>query len=110
MGEPDRRRFRRVNAPVLCQPVGIFARHDRTVQDISAGGFRVYSDERHKPGDRLDLELFFPDGTSEKVRAQVVWIDTLAAGSPAVYEIGLKYINPTSATVGRIEQLLDNPE
>src|SRR5690349_13266033 len=107
MSNADRRQYRRVNAPVLCRPVGLFSREDkRQVQDISRGGFRVYSDDNHRPGERLELEFFFPDGTSETLRAQVVWIEQLAANAGARFDIGFKYVNASAAALERIEHVL----
>ena len=107
MSDADRRRFRRVNAPVLCRPVGLFFREDkRQVQDISRGGFRVYSDDTHRPGQRLELEFFFTDGTSATVRAQVVWIERLPPEAGAQFDVGFKYIDASANALDRIEHVL----
>src|SRR5215831_13925885 len=58
-GGRERRKFRRIQAPVFCRPAGLkmFSRQEETI-DVSRGGVRVYSDVEMKVGDRLTLELF----------------------------------------------------
>lgn len=107
MSGADRRRFRRVNAPVFCRPSGgLFGQVNRQVRDISAGGVRVYSDDRRKPGEQLVLEFLFADGTTESLRAQVVWVMELPPGAGATYDVGLVYVEPSGQALRRIEQVL----
>ena len=69
----ERRTFRRMQAHVSVRPVSILARAvPRRVGDMSLGGLRCYSDDEYQPGKRLELELFFLDGRSAIVLAEVV--------------------------------------
>ena len=91
----DRRKFRRIHAPVYCRPAGlkILSKHEET-RDVSRGGVRVYSDEKLAVGDRLTMELFLKEVQGEVIfQAQVVWIEALPAGSPARYDVGLKFVS-----------------
>lgn len=105
-GTEDRRRYRRVNAPILVRPVGPLAAGDpRRVLDISMGGLRSYSDEEQKPGTRLELELFFDDG-SATILAEVVWIERLPKGAPALFDIGLRFVDAEPEDLERIQRVL----
>jgi hypothetical protein len=100
VNDPDRRRFRRVQAPVLCRPVGraLFGPHGQPAVDISQGGIRLYCDEALEPGEHLEIELFLPDQSTITCQVEVVWIDTLTANGPAKYDVGMKFIDaPTEA-------------
>jgi PilZ domain len=105
--KPDRRRFPRVKAPVLCRPIGrpLFGGDQRAI-DISAGGVRLYSDEKLKPGDRLELELFLPDGSSVTCATEVVWEDELPQGSPARYDVGVKFLDPNDPELAKLAGVL----
>ena len=78
----------------------------RKVQDISLGGVCVYTDDPHKIGEHLELELFLPSGETVTLDTQICWIDKLDAGGPARFEIGLKYVDIAAADLARIESLL----
>jgi c-di-GMP-binding flagellar brake protein YcgR len=97
-GSPERRKYKRLNAPVFARPLGgvgagVGPPEKRSVQDISMGGVRVYTDDKHKKGHRLELELFLPTGDSLTLTAEVVWVDELKSGSPAKFEVGLRYVD-----------------
>jgi hypothetical protein len=103
----ERRRYRRVQAPIFVRPVSALAyRAPRKVNDISLGGLRAFSDDKHKPGTRLELELFFSDGASATVLAEVVWVEPLPEGSPARFDVGLRYVDARSEDLERIAKLL----
>jgi hypothetical protein len=59
---------------------------------MSIGGCRLYSDDAHAAGDRLELELFLPRETTIICRVEVVWIDELPAGAPALFDVGMKFV------------------
>jgi PilZ domain len=88
----NRRQYPRVNVSVFCRPIGkpLFGR--RRATDVSLGGLRLYADEPAQVGDRLALELFLPDDRQVECRVEVVWVEELPAGSPARFDVGLKYI------------------
>lgn len=103
----ERRRYRRVQAPVLIRPVSPLARRvEPKVNDVSLGGLRAYSDEEQKPGTRLELELLLPDGGSATVLAEVVWVMPLAEGAPARYDVGLRFVDARPEDLERIARVL----
>ena len=103
----DRRRYRRVQAPVLVRPTSALARdHLHQLKDISQGGLRAFTDETYRVGQRLELELFLPDLTSLTVVVAVAWIQELPAGSAAHFEVGMCYVEMIDADLQRIAQVL----
>lgn len=105
----DRRNYRRVQAPVLVRPVGVLSKPDpRQVRDISLGGLRVYSDDEARPGERLEMELIFPHEDTAIFLVEVVWVEELPAGSPARFDVGLRYVDVRPEDLERIGRVLDN--
>ena len=110
MSELERRRFRRVQAPVLSRPLGAALVEDRrAVGDISLGGVRVYSDDEHQRGEHLELELFLPDGTTVTLDTLVVWVDALKDAQPARYEVGLRFLDVAADDLKKIQNVLTEP-
>lgn len=105
---PNRRRFKRVAAPVYCRPAGLrsFFEAGRAVNDISPGGIRLYSDEAFKVGARLELEVFLPDQTSVTVTARAVWVDNLPSNAPAAYDVGFEFVDISPRDHLRLGQIL----
>jgi PilZ domain len=91
---PERRKYRRIQAPVYCRPAGVsfLARHHEAV-DVSLGGVRVYSDELYKKGSLVKMEFFVEGGPPVTYTAEVVWVDTLGKDGPAKYDVGLKFVD-----------------
>jgi c-di-GMP-binding flagellar brake protein YcgR len=89
----ERRRYRRIQAPVFCRPAGLkmFSRREEAV-DVSRGGVRVFSDLAVKVGERLTLELFLAGGEEVSFQAEVVWVEHLTNGGAATYDVGLKFL------------------
>src|SRR3954471_20831037 len=92
----ERRKFKRLNAPVYCRPLGraVNAATEAPrvpVRDISLGGICVYTDDRRQLGERLELELWLPTGETLTLDTTVVWVDSLDAASPARFEVGLQF-------------------
>jgi len=104
----DRRKFHRVNAPVFCRPVGqpLFSR--RKAVDVSLGGLRVYADDPPMSGDRLELELFLPDQSEVMCTVEVVWVEELPEGSPARYDIGVKFVTISPGDRERLSTVLQS--
>jgi Tfp pilus assembly protein PilZ len=110
MSDIERRRFKRVQAPVLSRPLGAALVEDRrAVGDISMGGVRVYTDDEHTKGEHLELELFLPDGNTVTLDTLIVWIDPLPGGTPAKYEVGLRFVDVANEDLKRIEKVLAEP-
>ena len=103
----ERRHYRRVNAPITIRPVSILAGVvPQRVNDVSLGGLRAFSDEPHKVGKRLELELIFPGGKSATVLAEVVWVETLPPGSPAAYDVGMRYVDAAPGDLHIIQEAI----
>jgi c-di-GMP-binding flagellar brake protein YcgR len=108
--EQDRRQFKRVHAPVYCRPVGPslrFSTERSKPTDISRGGMRIYAEQAPTKGSELDIELFLPDNVSVACRVQVVWIEELPAGSPARFDVGLRFVDITDEDRARLGGVLD---
>ncbi len=104
MTELDRRKYRRVHAPIFIQPVGPLQRH--TLRDVSLGGLRAYSDEAHEAGERLQLELLLPDKSSITVLVEVAWVNELPKDAPARFDVGLRYIDIEPEELERLSVVL----
>lgn len=74
--------------------------------DISLGGLRVYSDDKHKIGERLELELWLPDGEGIVLETTIRWIEALPAGSDAKFEIGLQFVDAAKEDLAKLETVL----
>lgn len=100
MGEDhgERRRYRRLQVPVYCRAAGIITR--RHPIDMSLGGVRIYSDQPFRKGERLTLEMMTADALTP-FTAEVVWIEKLPPGSPATYDVGLRFhdVDPGQAAI-----------
>jgi c-di-GMP-binding flagellar brake protein YcgR len=103
----ERRRYRRIQAPVYCRPAGVslLARHREAV-DISLGGVRVYSDDAYRIGRLVKMEFFIDGGPAVTYTAQVVWIEELPADAPARYDVGLKFVDLSPAALEFLTGLL----
>lgn len=77
---------------MFCRPIGKPLFQRRRAADVSMGGMRLYADETPELGDRLELELFLPDERVAVCQVEVVWVDELPPGSPARFDIGVKFI------------------
>jgi|ERR1700722_4311181 c-di-GMP-binding flagellar brake protein YcgR len=103
----ERRRFRRIQAPVYCRPAGVsILERRREPVDISLGGVRVYSDDRHAMGSLVKMEFFVEGGPHLTYTAEVVWVDQLPAGAPAKYDVGLKFVDLQPATAEFLRTVL----
>ncbi len=65
----------------------------RRAIDVSLGGIRLYADEAPKVGEHLELELFVPEGTEIACTVEVVWVEPLAEGAPAYFDVGMKFVS-----------------
>lgn len=103
----DRRRFPRVQAPVLYRPAGLKAfHHPRRTTDVSLGGIRVYSDEYHKIGANLDLDVILPDKTLIRCWTEVVWIEGFAGPAGTSYDVGLRFTDIAAEDLERLASVL----
>jgi hypothetical protein len=105
----ERRRYRRIQAPILMRPAGLLAQvAARKVNDISLGGIRTYADEALPKGRRLEIELLYQDGASSTVLVEVAWVEPLAEGSPAAFEMGLRLVDARPADLERLAAALQD--
>lgn len=81
----------------------------RRVGDISAGGLRAYSDDRHVPGERLELELLFSDRASITTLVEVVWVESLGDGAEARFDVGVRFVDASRRDLDRIAALVREP-
>jgi c-di-GMP-binding flagellar brake protein YcgR len=77
----------------------------RTV-DLSLGGARVYTDDRLKIGQKLELDLLVSKGRTVRVLARVVWVDELPAAGPARYDVGVEFLEVPEEMRSRLSQVL----
>ncbi|MBZ4416457.1 PilZ domain-containing protein [Myxococcus sp. RHSTA-1-4] len=102
----DRRSFPRLQAPLYSRPARLHFGEKRQVLDVSRCGARIYSDEEHEEGSRLEVELFLPDGGSLECTARVVWTARLPRGAAARYEVGLAFLDAPLTVWRRLQPLL----
>ena len=115
--DDDRRKFRRLKTPVFYRPVGLSllrrlrGKEDRErAVDISLGGVRIYSDDELQVGSRLELDLFLPDDTTLATKAVVVWVHPMPEGSPARYDVGVRFDDMDEADQQRLSHVLDEED
>jgi c-di-GMP-binding flagellar brake protein YcgR len=108
----DRRRFRRIQAPVYCRSAGLsfLAKNRAESIDLSMGGIRVYSDQDYSVGEFLRLELFVADGEPATFTAEVMWREALPAGGPARFDVGLKFHELDQAALQLLTSVLGPAE
>ncbi len=104
--EEDRRKYPRLNVPILYREASFFSRREPVI-NIGLGGIRVYSDEELKIGKRLELELFLPDKTSLVCTSRVVWQKLLPEGAVAKYEIGFEFLGMSPDALRCLAKVLD---
>jgi c-di-GMP-binding flagellar brake protein YcgR len=99
-----------VNAPVFCRPVGkpLFGR--RRAADVSLGGMRLFADDAPAVGDRLELELFIHDTETIVCTVDVVWVEELPPGSPARFDVGVKFLELSEANRQQLVAVLKSEE
>jgi hypothetical protein len=85
------------------------ARHHEPI-DISLGGVRIFSDDKLRIGELLKMEFFLPDVEPVTYTAEVVWIVPLPTGSPARFDVGLKFIQLDPAAITLLMGVLGPPE
>ena len=110
MGMEERRQFRRLRVPVFCRAAGMEVMTRRHPIDLSLGGVRIYSDQRFAKGELLTLELMAPEMMTTTFTAEVVWIDELPAGSPALFDVGLRFRSVDPTQIQALERMLGKSE
>lgn len=104
---PDPKRYRRVHALVVQRPVTLFALGlGRRPGEPDLGGLRAWSDDRQKVGRLLELEVFLPGDDRTTLVAEVVRVDAMPEGSPARFDVWMRYVTATARDVERLAPVL----
>ncbi len=73
---------------------------------MSLGGLRVFSDEEHRPGERLEFELLLEGDETVTFVGKVVWTERLASDAPAIFDNGITYLEISDHNLQRIAAVL----
>jgi c-di-GMP-binding flagellar brake protein YcgR len=104
----DRRKYRRIRAPLHYRSVDSTPpSHRGEALDISLGGVRIFSQKELPIGAIVMLEIFRPNGSPAAYRAQVMWVEPLADGAPARFELGLRFIEIDPEALAFLMQVID---
>jgi len=104
--ESERRRFPRLNVPVLFRAAKTEEKVSPTY-DLGPGGVRIYSNRYLKKGKQLEIELCFPSGNSIVATVRVVWTKVLPSNSDAAFDIGLEFIDLPSTAMDELKGVLE---
>ncbi len=103
------RQFPRLKAPACCRALGSWTTGPRReLVDLSEYGVCVHSDVARPPGERLEIEILLPDGSSVVLASMVAWSKRLHEGAVAAFDIGLCFIDPPAAARERLAEVLDH--
>ncbi len=103
----ERRKFPRVAAPMYCRPARRRLLRRRKVVDLGLGGMRVYSDDAFEVGSRMEIDLMAETGDDfVTCVTEVVWIRELPGRKPAMYDVGLQFLDVPPKGRSMIEKLL----
>ena len=105
----ERRKYRRLQAPIYCRPAGVKLLQKRAPIDMSLGGVRIFSDEPFQIGETLKLEVFASEAPVS-LTAEVVWIKMLSSDQPAKFDVGLKFTQLEPAAMRLLSEVLGPPE
>jgi hypothetical protein len=103
----EKRLFPRVMLPVFYRTPRIQT-SKQSVSNLSLGGVRIYSDERLHVGQALELEFFFPNGSTMRAIAKVVWTKELPPTMGAIYDVGMEFIRLSEKARKDLEDILQN--
>jgi hypothetical protein len=103
----SRPRYSRVHAPIYHRPTSWFSHGLRRERGtIGQVGIRSYSDERLKAGRLLEMDVSLPEGGEITALVEVEWCDPLPAGSPAVFDVGMRVLQIEPAAKALLEGVL----
>jgi hypothetical protein len=107
----NRRKYRRIPAPIHCRPAGeeFFAQRLEPV-DISFGGLRTYSDEEYRVGSFLRLDIFFSGVAPVTLSTEVMWIKPLGKRAPARFDLGLAFVDLKPDALNVLRRLFSQAE
>jgi len=108
-GEPDRRRYRRIRAPIQCCLAGATSfEHPLEFIDVSFGGLRICCDQGYRIGARLNLDIFVQGAAPVALAAEVVWVEPVGQGAAARFQVGLSFIDPSADALEFFMSVLDS--
>jgi hypothetical protein len=104
-----RRRYRRVQAPVRCCPVGtgFFVQHLDFV-DVSLEGLRIFCDHEYLAGTRIHLDIVHDGIVPLAVTTEVLWVKRLGENTPARFGIGLSLVEVSTAALTFLMSVIDS--
>lgn len=99
---PEKRHYVRVGASVLTSYKIINASKEKeseiAAKNISGDGIKIPSKKRLEPGTLLEITLnFLNENKTITLKAKVIWINSNNNNKKYPYEIGLKFVNISSA-------------
>jgi hypothetical protein len=68
----------------------------------------VFSDEKFKPGHRLELGVVLPSGELLRCWAEVMWVTRREPGVEAKYDLGLRFTDLAELDIQRLAAVLDS--
>jgi hypothetical protein len=86
-----------------------YLERQREPVDVSLGGVRIFSDEPMVVGALLKMEFFLQDVEPVTYTGEVVWIEALPPGSPAKFDVGLKFIQLDPGALQLLLKVLGQP-
>lgn len=104
--ETERRRFPRLNVPVLFRAAKMEEDASPTY-NLGLGGVRIFSNRYVKKGKQMEIELCFPEGNSVVATVRVVWTKVLPEGSDAAFDVGLEFINLPPSAIDELKGVLE---
>jgi hypothetical protein len=79
----------------------------KPVVDIGLGGLRCYSDEDFPVGERFNIEVFLPDGSSLTALVRAAWVDELEENAPAKFEIGFELVATDPDQLDHLKKIIE---
>lgn len=105
LNETERRRYPRLNVPVLFRSSRKGEEASPTY-NLGLGGVRIYSNRYLKKGKNLQIELCLPERDMVVADVRVVWIKVLPPDSEAAFDVGLEFIDLPPETIEKLEDVL----
>jgi hypothetical protein len=107
----DRRLFPRLKASVFFREArSQYFGAKRQPLNVSLGGFRIYSDEAMRVGQKLELDLLLPSGETVACEAAVAWIRELPKGDVAAFDVGLSFVGASRELKEKLSSVLEPTE
>lgn len=105
--QPERRRYLRICVPVKCRS----SKKEESplpAQNLSFGGVRIYSNKYLETGKQIDVDLLLPNDQRITATARVAWIKVLPAGSDAVFDVALEFVDLSPDATDKLQALLES--